>query len=91
MKGSPKVGTIGEQWFVVELGHAIDFADSAMPSVLSTLHSRSSQASSHLCGPIRAARPAQIRANRLIRAQMAMLDGNPLQPLALRLRWRCPR
>jgi predicted thioesterase len=36
MKGSPKVGTTGEQRFVVELGHAIDFADSAMPAVLST-------------------------------------------------------
>ena len=36
MKGSPKVGTTGELRFVVELGHAIDFADSAMPAVLST-------------------------------------------------------
>src|SRR5580693_2041168 len=36
MKGSPKVGTTGEQRFVVELCHAIDFADFAMPAVLST-------------------------------------------------------
>jgi fluoroacetyl-CoA thioesterase len=36
MNGGPKVGTIGEQRFVVEHGHAIDFADSAMPAVLST-------------------------------------------------------
>ena len=36
MKGSPKVGTTGEQRFVVQLSHAIDFADSAMPAVLST-------------------------------------------------------
>ena len=36
MKGSPKVGTTGEQQFVVERGHAIDFADGAMPAVLST-------------------------------------------------------
>ncbi len=36
MKGSPKVGTTGEQRFVVELSHAIDFADAAMPAVLST-------------------------------------------------------
>ena len=33
MKGSPKIGTSGEQRFVVELGHAIDFADGAMPAV----------------------------------------------------------
>ncbi len=36
MNGNPKVGTTGEERFVVELGHAIDFADSAMPAVLST-------------------------------------------------------
>ena len=36
MKGSPKIGTTGEQRFVVQLSHAIDFADSAMPAVLST-------------------------------------------------------
>jgi len=36
MKGSPKVGTIGERCFVVERIHAIDFADTAMPAVLST-------------------------------------------------------
>jgi predicted thioesterase len=36
MKGSPKVGTTGEQRFTVEQSHAIDFADSAMPAVLST-------------------------------------------------------
>lgn len=36
MKGSPKVGTTGEQRFVVERSHAIDFADGAMPAVLST-------------------------------------------------------
>jgi hypothetical protein len=36
MKGSPKVGTIGEQCFVVEPSHAIGFADNAMPAVLST-------------------------------------------------------
>ena len=36
MNGSPKVGTTGEQRFVVEPRHAIDFADSAMPAVLST-------------------------------------------------------
>jgi len=36
MKGSPKVGTTAELRFVVELNHAIDFADSGMPAVLST-------------------------------------------------------
>jgi len=36
MKGSPKVGTTGEERFVVERSHAIDFADGAMPAVLST-------------------------------------------------------
>ncbi len=36
MKGSPKIGTPGEQQFVVEPKHAIDFADAHMPAVLST-------------------------------------------------------
>jgi fluoroacetyl-CoA thioesterase len=36
MMGSPKVGTTGEQRFLVERSHAIDFADNAMPAVLST-------------------------------------------------------
>ncbi len=36
MKGSPKVGTTGEQRFVVEPRHAIDFAEGGMPAVLST-------------------------------------------------------
>lgn len=36
MNGSPKIGTIGERRFVVEHGHAIDFAGGAMPAVLST-------------------------------------------------------
>jgi fluoroacetyl-CoA thioesterase len=36
MKSSPKTGTIGEQQFVVESQHAIDFADGRMPAVLST-------------------------------------------------------
>ncbi|HVC96238.1 MAG TPA: thioesterase family protein [Pirellulales bacterium] len=36
MRASPKVGTTGEQRFVVESKHAIDFADDRMPSVLST-------------------------------------------------------
>jgi fluoroacetyl-CoA thioesterase len=36
MKGSPRVGTTGDLRFVVELSHAIDFADSSMPAVLST-------------------------------------------------------
>jgi fluoroacetyl-CoA thioesterase len=36
MKGNPKVGTTGEQKFVVEPKHAIDFADEHMPAVLST-------------------------------------------------------
>jgi fluoroacetyl-CoA thioesterase len=36
MRGSPKIGTIGEQRFVVERSHAIDFADGSMPAVLST-------------------------------------------------------
>ena len=36
MKGSPRVGTTGEQRFVVEARHAIDFARDGMPAVLST-------------------------------------------------------
>jgi fluoroacetyl-CoA thioesterase len=36
MKGSPKIGTTGEQRFVVEPRHAIDFARDGMPAVLST-------------------------------------------------------
>ena len=36
MKGSPKIGTKGEQQFVVEPKHAIDFADGRMPAVLCT-------------------------------------------------------
>jgi len=36
MKGSPKTGTTGEQKFVVEPKHAIDFADEQMPTVLCT-------------------------------------------------------
>jgi predicted thioesterase len=36
MKGSPKVGTTGEQRFVVEPRHAIDFARDGMPAVLAT-------------------------------------------------------
>jgi fluoroacetyl-CoA thioesterase len=36
MKASPKVGTTGEQRFVVEPRHAIDFADGGMPAVLAT-------------------------------------------------------
>jgi predicted thioesterase len=36
MKGSPRVGTTGEQRFVVEARHAIDFAEGGMPAVLST-------------------------------------------------------
>ncbi len=36
MKRKPKVGDRGEVNFVVELQHAIDFADAAMPAVLST-------------------------------------------------------
>ena len=36
MKGTPKVGTTGEQTFVVELRHAIDFAEGGMPAVLCT-------------------------------------------------------
>jgi hypothetical protein len=36
MKDSPKIGTTGEQQFVVEPKHAIDFADDRMPAVLCT-------------------------------------------------------
>ncbi len=36
MKGHPKVGALGEQKFVVESKHAIDFADGGMPAVLCT-------------------------------------------------------
>jgi predicted thioesterase len=36
MKASPKVGTTGEERFVVEPRHVIDFADGGMPAVLCT-------------------------------------------------------
>jgi predicted thioesterase len=36
MKAIPKVGTIGEERFVVESKHVIDFADGGMPAVLCT-------------------------------------------------------
>jgi predicted thioesterase len=36
MRGSPRIGATGEQQFVVEPKHAIDFADARMPAVLST-------------------------------------------------------
>jgi predicted thioesterase len=36
MKSSPKTGTTGEQRFVVEPKHTIDFADGRMPAVLCT-------------------------------------------------------
>jgi fluoroacetyl-CoA thioesterase len=36
MTSSPKIGTIGEQHFVVEPKHTIDFADGRMPAVLCT-------------------------------------------------------
>src|SRR5690242_16503009 len=36
MKGLPRVGTLGQERFVVELRHAIDFAEGGMPAVLST-------------------------------------------------------
>jgi fluoroacetyl-CoA thioesterase len=36
MKGHPKVGAVGEQTFVVEAKHAIDFAEGGMPAVLCT-------------------------------------------------------
>ena len=34
MKSLPKVGTVGEERFVVEHRHAIDFAEGGMPAVL---------------------------------------------------------
>lgn len=36
MKAPPKVGALGQQKFLVEAAHAIDFADSQMPAVLCT-------------------------------------------------------
>ena len=36
MKGTPKIGTVGEVQFVVEQKHCIDFATDGMPAVLST-------------------------------------------------------
>jgi predicted thioesterase len=36
MKGSPRIGAVGEQVFVVEPTHTIDFADDRMPAVLCT-------------------------------------------------------
>ena len=36
MKSIPKVGTLGEERFVVEARHAIDFAEGGMPAVLCT-------------------------------------------------------
>ncbi|MCI0536419.1 MAG: hypothetical protein L0Z50_14460 [Verrucomicrobiales bacterium] len=36
MKSTPKVGTVGEQRFVVETKHAIDFANDQMPALLCT-------------------------------------------------------
>ena len=36
MKSLPKVGTLGQEQFVVESRHAIDFAEGGMPAVLST-------------------------------------------------------
>jgi predicted thioesterase len=36
MKGSPKIGAVGEQTFVVDATHTIDFADGGMPAVLCT-------------------------------------------------------
>ena len=36
MKSLPKVGALGEERFVVEPRHAIDFAQEGMPAVLST-------------------------------------------------------
>lgn len=36
MKSAPKIGTVGETTFVVELKHCIDFATDGMPAVLST-------------------------------------------------------
>jgi fluoroacetyl-CoA thioesterase len=36
MNGGLKLGAVSERRFVVERGHAIDFADGGMPAVLST-------------------------------------------------------
>lgn len=36
MKANPKVGTTGEERFVVEPRHVIDFADGNMPAILCT-------------------------------------------------------
>ncbi len=36
MKGSPKIGTVGEEQFVVAEQHLIDFAHDGMPRILST-------------------------------------------------------
>lgn len=36
MKSAPPIGTTGEQRFVVESGHVIDFATEGMPAVLAT-------------------------------------------------------
>jgi len=36
MKSAPKIGTVGETTFVVELQHCIEFATDGMPAVLST-------------------------------------------------------
>ena len=36
MKGHPSIGTVGEQKFVVEAKHAIDFAEGGLPPVLCT-------------------------------------------------------
>src|SRR5437660_8697202 len=36
MKSTPKIGTTGEQQFLVEQKHVIDFATDGMPAVLST-------------------------------------------------------
>src|SRR5262249_31299418 len=36
MRGLPKVGTVGEERFVVERRHVIDFAEGGMPAVLCT-------------------------------------------------------
>ena len=36
MKSAPKIGTVGETTFVVEMKHCIEFATDGMPAVLST-------------------------------------------------------
>ena len=36
MKDRPKIGTTGERQFVVDLKHAIDFANERMPAILCT-------------------------------------------------------